>query len=149
MTLDQAGGLIVGAYRGPVLSAMIGLLKRAMNLGEKKSEGSEAKWSIGNFLVEWVALGGSPAEFWHQTPRSYVKVMEGMVRAANRQVDLAIINAWHTAGFGLSMYAGKLQGKKLSDFLTSAPADRSKDAEAIAFFHSLKARGIPVEITRH
>jgi hypothetical protein len=79
--------------------------------------------------------------------------MEGMARAAMKQVDLAIITAWHTAIFGLSGYAGKLKGKSLSDFLPSAskqPANdrRLKHAEAIAFFHSLKARGVPVDISR-
>ena len=77
--------------------------------------------------------------------------MEGMARAANRMVDLAIVGAWHTAVFGLQGYQNKLRGKKLSDYLT---VDRdmtaqTKHAQAIAFFHSLKARGVPVTITRH
>lgn len=77
--------------------------------------------------------------------------MEGMARAATRQVDLAIVTAWHTAIFGLSGYAGNLKGKHLSDFLTAQPKSdrRLKHAEAIAFFHRLKAKGVPVEITRH
>jgi hypothetical protein len=81
--------------------------------------------------------------------------MEGMARAANRNIDLAILGAWHTAMFGLSGYAGKLKGKKLSDFLTSAPSPSDQDdhrmqsAKAIHFFHQMKARGFPVEITRH
>lgn len=81
--------------------------------------------------------------------------MEGMARAANRNADLAIVTAWHTAMFGLNGYAGKLKGKKLSEFLTSkietTPEDdqRIGNAQAIHFFQSLKARGVPVEITRH
>lgn len=73
-----------------------------------------------------------------------------MSRAATRQVDLAIVTAWHTAMFGLGGYSGQLKGKVLADFLsgTSAPK-RSAHADAIAFFHSLRARGAPVEITRH
>jgi hypothetical protein len=97
-------------------------------------------------------LGGSPSEFLKQTPKSFVICMEGMARAANRQSDLAIVTAWHTAIFGLTGYAGKLKGKKLSDYLTSdkpPEAARTKHAKAIAFFHQLKARGFDVQITRH
>lgn len=75
--------------------------------------------------------------------------MEGMARAANRQVDLAIVTAWHTAVFALHGYAGKLKGKKLSDFLGSDSQRATKNAQAIAFFHRMKARGVPVTITRH
>lgn len=75
-----------------------------------------------------------------------------MARAASREVDIAISNAWHTSVFGLSMYAGKMKGKRLSDFLSNRdrePQAGSKAAEAIAFFNTLKARGFNVEITRH
>lgn len=99
-----------------------------------------------------MALGGASSEFWRQTPRSYIAIMEGMARAANRQVDLAIVNAWHTAVFGLNGYAGKLKGKALSDYLSggSKPAEQNlKHAQAIAWAHRMKARGFPVEITRH
>lgn len=79
--------------------------------------------------------------------------MEGMVRAARREADLAIVTAWHTARFALNGYAdkGRLAGRHtLSDLLSSAQAEpRSKAAEAIAFFHAMKQRGYQVEITRH
>lgn len=79
--------------------------------------------------------------------------MEGMARAANRNVDLAIVGAWHTASFGLGMYGGKLKGKQLSDFLTSKrdaakPDYRVKNAQAIAFFHTLRERGVAIDISR-
>jgi hypothetical protein len=154
MTLDETAGLMLnrGAVRAALIEGMFVLLKRALNLGEKKDEGSTAKWSIETFLIEWVALGGSPAEFWRQTPRSYVTCMEGMVRAATRQTDMAIVTAWHTAIFALTGWSGGLKGKSLSDYLTISPRHdetRTKHAQGIAFFHSLKARGVPVEITRH
>lgn len=78
-----------------------------------------------------------------------------MARAATRNFDLAIVTAWHTAMFGLSGYSGKLNGKSLSDFLSSKPDDaaaeeqRMQNARAIHFFQKLKAKGVPVEITRH
>lgn len=102
-------------------------------------------------MTEWTALGGSPSEFWRQTPRSYIAIMEGMARAASRQADLAIVNAWHTAIFVLNGYAGKLKGKSLSDFLSGDRVQakrRSTYADAHAFFGRLKAEGFPIE-TRH
>lgn len=149
MTMDQACGILLGEHRAAVLRAVFALLKRAMNLGEPSEGGSDVKWSIESFLVEWVALGGSPAEFWQQTPRSFVAIMRGMARAAKRQADLVIVNAWHTAVFGLSGYSGKL--RNLSHYMGQERSEeqRSKSAAAVAFFHSLKARGVPVEITRH
>lgn len=79
--------------------------------------------------------------------------MEGLARAANRQVDLALVTAWHTARFALNGWAdkGRLAGsKKLSDLLSDqgSEPEQSNAAQAIHFFHSLKARGVPVEITR-
>lgn len=72
--------------------------------------------------------------------------MEGAALAAKRQFDLATFTAWHTAVFALSGYAGKL--KDLSAYLVREPA-KPNNAQAIAFFHNLKAQGVPVEITRH
>ncbi len=151
MTLDQSAGLVLGEHGGTILAAVFELLQRAMSFGEAKHDGEKSDWSIESFLIQWVSLGGSPSEFWKQTPRSFIAIMEGMAKAANRQVDLAILGAWHTAIFGLNGFDGKLKGKKLSDFL-SAPEKKevnTKSAQAIAFFNSLKARGIEVEITRH
>jgi hypothetical protein len=71
--------------------------------------------------------------------------MEGMALAAKRQHELAISNAWHTAVFALSGYGGKL--KDLSEY-QNKPSRNAKHAEAIAFFHALKARGVPVDISR-
>jgi hypothetical protein len=71
--------------------------------------------------------------------------MEGMARAAKRASEMALFTAWHTAVFALSGYGGKL--KSLSEYL-DRPQLSTKHAEAIAFFHSLKARGIPIDISR-
>jgi hypothetical protein len=78
--------------------------------------------------------------------------MDGAVLRRERDIDLGIVTAWHTASFALGMYAGKLKGKTLSDFLIATPASakprRSQWADAHAFFGRLKARGVPIE-TRH
>ena len=77
-----------------------------------------------------------------------------MARAANRRVDLCIITAWHTARFALNGWGDKGRlagGKNLSDLLSDqgeAPP-RSNEAQAIHFFQSLAARGVPIKITRH
>lgn len=75
--------------------------------------------------------------------------MDGAALRQERAYDLAIAQAWHTAMFGLQGYAGKLKGKKLSDYLTKRDRKQSIHAQAIAFFHRLQAEGLPVTITRH
>lgn len=75
--------------------------------------------------------------------------MEGAALKQERAYDLAITQAWHTAIFALNGYGGKLKGKTLSDFLVGKDKPkRSTVASAIAFFHSMKSAGLPVEITR-
>lgn len=79
--------------------------------------------------------------------------MEGAALAAKQRLDLATFTAWHTAIFALNGYAGKLKGKSLTDFIGDAtPKPDSaalKRAHAIAYFHRLQAKGVPVDITRH
>lgn len=76
--------------------------------------------------------------------------MDGAKLRREREYDLAIAQAWHTAIFALNGYSGKLKGKKLSDYLIAGQSVKySSHAQGIAYFHRLKARGIAVEITRH
>jgi hypothetical protein len=74
--------------------------------------------------------------------------MEGAARRAERAHDLAMMQAWHTAIFALNGYAGKLKNKGLADYLISEKPKQSKASQALAFFHRLKAAGVPVEIKR-
>lgn len=75
--------------------------------------------------------------------------MEGAALRQEREYDRAIAQAWHTAIFALNGYGGKLKGKSLSDFLISQDKPKpSKAAQAAAFFHAMKAAGLPVTITR-
>lgn len=67
-----------------------------------------------------------------------------MARAANRHVDLAILGAWHAEAFARTKVL-----KKLSAYMQRQETPQSNAAQALAFFHSLKARGVPVTITRH
>lgn len=76
--------------------------------------------------------------------------MEGSALQRKDELNVALYTAWHTAVFALARYSGKL--KPLSDYLSTDEQPKGEalqHAKAIAFFHRLKARGIPVEITRH
>lgn len=67
--------------------------------------------------------------------------MEGAARAAKRAFDIAIVTAWHTEAFARTK---KLP--KLAPVLASADKPKSAAAQAVAFFHGLKAKGVPVKI---
>jgi len=69
--------------------------------------------------------------------------MEGAALAAKRAFELALVTAYHTEAF-----ARQKRLKSLSSYLAE-PKAHSSHAHAVAFFHRLKARGVPVEITRH
>lgn len=76
-----------------------------------------------------------------------------MAHAAKRQQDLSISTAWHTAVFALTGYGGKL--KDLHEYIgRDAPREgqeRLHNAQLINFFNSLKAKGVPIDVsvTRH
>lgn len=75
--------------------------------------------------------------------------MEGAKLRAEREYDRTVSLAWNTAMFGLKGYGGQLKGKSLSDYLISQDKPkRSAAASAIAFFHAMKAAGLPIEITK-
>lgn len=79
--------------------------------------------------------------------------MEGAAAKETKQYNLALFTAWHAARFALNGYAnkGKLAGSKsLADIMFKDNEQPSSNyAQALAFFHGLKARGFPVNITRH
>jgi hypothetical protein len=91
-----------------------------------------------------------PLSFWRQSPRTFVNAMEGAAKAEERRLDHAVVAAWYTATFALGMYSGKLKGKRLTDFLSGdrGKAERNPAADAVAFFHRMKAAGFPVKIER-
>lgn len=73
--------------------------------------------------------------------------MEGAALRATREYDLAIAAAWHGARF-TAMTQTKKGLPGLSNFLAKKPEPKTGAAHAIAFFHSLKARGVDVKIER-
>ena len=78
--------------------------------------------------------------------------MEGAAIRERNGLNVALFMAWHAARFVLNGYGnkGKLAGhKSLSDIMFKDEEQQApKASSAIAFFHNLKARGFPVEITR-
>lgn len=73
--------------------------------------------------------------------------MEGAQLKLEREYDLAIAQAWHMAEFNARKKVNKLRG--LSEYIGKrAGGKKSSAAQAIAFFHAMKAAGLPVTITR-
>lgn len=74
--------------------------------------------------------------------------MEGAALRQEREYDLSIAQQWHGAKFNALAQVGKL--KSLSNYIGKRATGGKKStlASAIAFFHSMKAAGFPVEISR-
>jgi hypothetical protein len=78
-----------------------------------------------------------------------VAALHGRREAHNADAKRDLLLAYHTGAFAGAAFAGKL--KPFKEYLTETePRDDRplQHAKAIAFFHTLKARGFPVEITR-
>jgi hypothetical protein len=116
--------------------------------GSEGRKPSKAAWSVEGFRKEWIAAGFDPAAFWDETPRSFVNAMQGAALREERAHNLAMTQAWNTAMIALNGYAGKLKNKTVADYLIGEKPQQSKAAQALAFFHRLKAAGLPVEIKR-
>jgi hypothetical protein len=73
--------------------------------------------------------------------------MEGAQLRLEREYDLDVSHAWHSAKFGALAQNGKLKG--LKSYLGKANSGkRSVAADALNFFHHMKSRGFPVRIYR-
>lgn len=78
--------------------------------------------------------------------------MEGAVEREKKALDIGMYQAWHTAVLALNGYSGGLKGKSLSNFLLTGRDEvrpSGKSAQALAWAHSMKARGFDVQITRN
>lgn len=78
-----------------------------------------------------------------------MNAMEGAAKAAKQRLDLAFWQAWHVEAFT------RMEGRDFKNALKNhfeadvRSAAALKNAQGIAFFQRLQARGVPVEITRH
>jgi hypothetical protein len=80
----------------------------------------------------------SPAEFWEQTPRSFVSIMEGRARAAKRESDASLSLAWHIEAF-----ARQKKLKPLRELLGIKPKAQTPD-EMLAVFQAIAGKGVPM-----
>lgn len=72
--------------------------------------------------------------------------MEGAALAAKARQNLAFWQAWHVEAF--ARMKGPEFKKALRDFMADDGPGKRSPSDAIAFFHRLKASGVPVEIER-
>jgi hypothetical protein len=76
--------------------------------------------------------------------------MEGAALAAREQMDRYFWQAWHVEAF--ARMPARDFARALRDHFSrddEQTKSRNRNVQAIAFFHSLQARGVPVTITRH
>jgi hypothetical protein len=85
-----------------------------------------------------VAQGLPPSEFWDQSPRSFVAIMDGCARAAKRQSDAMLSQAWHTEAF-----ARQKRLKPLREILGIKTKAQSPD-EMLAVLRAIHGRGVPM-----
>lgn len=90
--------------------------------------------------------GFEPDKFWLETPATFVNAMEGAALRAEQQYDLLISQEWHGARFNALAQGGKL--RSLSSYIGKKPGKKAIAPGALAFFHKMKAAGLPVTITR-
>lgn len=77
-----------------------------------------------------------------------VAALRGRLEANKHQAKRDLLNAYHAGAFAGAASVGKL--KPFDEYAPKAPSDqmRAQAAKAISFFHSMKARGLDVQITR-
>lgn len=76
-----------------------------------------------------------------------VAAMQGRRNADKLRAKRDLLIAYHTGAFAGAAFAGKL--KPFDQYVSDGAQERPlQHAHAIAFFHRMKARGFPVEITR-
>lgn len=86
----------------------------------------------------------SPDEFWRQTARTFVAIMDARAEAESAEFERALFLAWHVAAFNGAGRAGKL--KKLSHYLPKKPARAQTPDEMLDLFLQLQSRGVPMNI---
>jgi hypothetical protein len=76
-----------------------------------------------------------------------IAALRGRQKANKAAAERDLLLAWHTGAFTGAAFNGNL---KSFDHYSKPQTDGRplQHAQAIAFFHRLKAKGVPVEITR-
>ena len=93
-----------------------------------------------------MAAGLNPKDFWDQSPRSFVTIMEGAARAANRQTDRDTLLAYRVLQFYGLAQRGKL--KSVSEYLIDKPSrPKAQTAEQmLAVLKGMARSGTPMNI---
>ena len=89
-----------------------------------------------------MAQGLPPSEFWDQSPRSFVAIMDGCSRAAKRKSDAMLVHAWHVEAF-----ARQKRLKPLNELLGIKPRAQTTD-EMLAVFRAIAGRGVPMNFKK-
>jgi len=114
--------------------------------GQKPYEERSVDWNWTELFEIW-AEDFDPDTFFQQTHRTLTAALRGRRARDTLEAKRDLAAAWNTAAFTGAASVGKL--KPLSQYLSDPEQDRrTKSAQAIAFFHRMKASGAPVEISR-
>lgn len=93
----------------------------------------------------WVQAGLSPDDFWHQTPRHFQLVMQGVRKRLETESQERTRHAWETAAFVSAASAGKL--KPLRKYLRQ-PDQRQQPREMLAALLAHQGSGVPMTIRK-
>lgn len=122
------------------------MLQHGKSEGQKPYEERSVDWNWTELFEIW-AEDFDPDTFFLQTHRTFTAALRGRRSRDSLQAKRDTANAWNIAAFSGAASVGKL--KPLSHYLSDPDQDRrTKSAQAIAFFHRMKASGVPVEISR-
>jgi hypothetical protein len=81
--------------------------------------------------------------FWRQSFQTFLASLNGRVEAHRNNAKRDMALAYHTGAFSRASKA-----RPLSHYLGQLDKGRSKAADALSFFSAMKAKGLPVKITR-
>lgn len=93
----------------------------------------------------WIDAGFDPDAFWHQTPRTFQLVMQGVRKRGERAAEDAVRQAWDVAAMTSAAQVGKL--KPLRHYLSKAVRKPQGPGEMLAMIKAIGA-GTDMKITR-
>lgn len=93
----------------------------------------------------WVQAEFSPDDFWHQTPRHFQLIMEGVRKRLENEHHQQVRGSWETAAFTGAASAGKL--KPLNHYL-KLPPPRQTPAEMLSALMAHQSSGAKMTIRK-
>lgn len=101
-------------------------------------------WDWDDLLEGWCEEF-APENFAEQTARTFMAALRGRAKFHKREAERDLILAYNTGGFSRASKVKPL-GHYLSQIRKGG--GRPSSAQAVAFFHGMKARGFAVKIER-